>query len=160
MITRILHLGVYAFQSLRRSLWFVTRPRTQGVHGIPLTPDGKIVLVTLSYAKGWRLPGGGLKSGEDPHHAMLRELREEIGLLDHVDIDPVCDFKHRPDFRHGDATLYVVRGARYRPRWSLEVRAVAEFSLADLPRDVAPITLRLLALAERQLGRSIPDKAG
>jgi 8-oxo-dGTP pyrophosphatase MutT (NUDIX family) len=151
LLTRILHFGVNVFQSLRRSVWFVSRPRTKGVHGIPLTPDGKVVLVTLSYAGGWRLPGGGLKAGEDPHKAMLRELREEIGLHAHAAVEPICEFTHRPDFRRGEATLFIVRGVRYRPRWSLEVRAVAEFDPANLPPDTAAITHKLLALAERQL---------
>ena len=155
MLTRVLHLGVLAFQSLRRSVWFVTRPRTKGVHGIPLTAQGNVVLVTLSYAKGWRLPGGGLKTGEDPREAMLRELREEIGLTAHLGIEPICDFRHRPDFRHGEATLFVVRGVEYRPRWSLEVRSVGEFALSDLPHDTASITLKLLALAEPQLRQSV-----
>lgn len=151
MLTRALHLAVSAFQSLRRSIWFFTRPRTTGVHAIPLTPGGKVVLVMLSYAKGWRLPGGGLKAGEHPQEGMLRELREEIGLTAHLEVEPVCAFKHRPDFRHGEATLFVVRGVRYCPRWSLEVRAVAEYDLSNLPQDIAPITLKLLSLAQSEL---------
>jgi 8-oxo-dGTP pyrophosphatase MutT (NUDIX family) len=151
LLTRVLHFGVHAFQTLRRIVWFFTRPRTKGVHGIPLTPEGKVVLVTLSYAKGWRLPGGGLKAGEDPSKAILRELREEIGLAAYVSAEPICEFEHRPDFRHGDATLFVIRGVKYRPRWSLEVRAVAEFHPSDLPHNTASITHKLLALAEPQL---------
>jgi 8-oxo-dGTP pyrophosphatase MutT (NUDIX family) len=151
LLTRILHLGVYVFHSLRRSVWFFTRPPTRGVHGIPLTPDGKVVLVMLSYAKGWRLPGGGVKKGEDQLAGMLRELREEIGLTAYSDVEPICDFKHQPDFREGNATLFVVRGVTYHPRWSLEVRAVAEFHLSKLPADSASITLKLLALAKPKL---------
>jgi hypothetical protein len=70
LLTRFLHLGVNAFQALRRCVWFVSRPQTIGVHGIPLTPEGKVVLVTLSYAKGWRLPGGGRKGDEEPREAL------------------------------------------------------------------------------------------
>lgn len=148
MFGRLLHLGVYAFQTLRRCAWFVSRPRTQGVHAIPLTPEGKLVLVTLSYAKGWRLPGGGRKADEDPVAAILRELREEIGLTAHETIEPVCDFEHRPDFRRGQATLFIVRGVEYQPRWSLEVKAVEAFDLHALPPGTAAITHRLLGLAQ------------
>ena len=148
MLGRVLHFGVYAFQAFRRGAWFFSRPQTQGVHGVPLTPEGKVVLVTLSYAKGWRLPGGGRKADEDPFEAILRELREEVGLIAYTDIEPVCDFEHRPDFRHGQATLFVVRGVQYQPRWSLEVKAVEAFDLSSLPTSTAAITHRLLGLAK------------
>lgn len=148
MLRRVLHLGVYAFQTLRRGAWFVTRPRTHGVHAIPLTPEGKVVLVTLSYAKGWRLPGGGRKADEDPVAAILRELREEIGLEAYDSIESVCDFEHRPDFRHGQATLFIVRGVRFQPRWSLEIKHVDIFDPGALPPRTAAVTHRLLGLAK------------
>ena len=147
MFGRILHLGVYAFQTVRRGIWFFSRPRTQGVHAIPLTPEGKLVLVKLSYAKGWRLPGGGRKADEDPVAAILRELREEIGLTAYEAIEPVCEFEHRPDFRRGQATLFIVRDVEYQPRWSLEVKDVEAFDLSALPTDLAAITHKLLGLA-------------
>jgi 8-oxo-dGTP pyrophosphatase MutT (NUDIX family) len=151
LLTRFLHLGVNAFQVLRRCVWFLSRPRTVGVHGIPLTQEGKVVLVTLSYATGWRLPGGGRKAAEEPRQALLRELREEIGLTGHTSIELVGDFRHQPDFRRGEASLFVVRGVQYRPRWSWEVATVGEFDLDELPPETARITHQLLALASRQL---------
>jgi 8-oxo-dGTP pyrophosphatase MutT (NUDIX family) len=96
LIGRILHFAVSCFQAVRRAGWFVTRPKTVGVHGIPITPEGKVVLVTLSYARGWRLPGGGKKAAEDSRAAMLRELKEEIGLTSYESADLVSGFTHRP----------------------------------------------------------------
>jgi hypothetical protein len=59
----------------------------------------------------------------------------------------VAGFEHRPDHRRGTASLFVVRGVRYRPRWSLEVAEVRAFALDALPEDTALITHRLLGLA-------------
>lgn len=132
-------------------MWFFSRPRTVGVHGIPLTPEGKVVLVTLSYAKGWRLPGGGQKPTEDSRDAMLRELREEIGLTSYSSLELVSGFTHRPDYRRGQSSLFVVRGVKYQPRWSLEVKEVGEFDPNELPTGTAGITRQLLALAQLQL---------
>jgi len=42
--------------------------------------DGKVLLVRHSYVKGWLLPGGGVSRGEPAQDALLREMREEIGL--------------------------------------------------------------------------------
>jgi len=39
-----------------------------------------VVLVGQSYAAGWHLPGGGVQRGEPPTKAVLRELKEELGL--------------------------------------------------------------------------------
>ncbi len=43
--------------------------------------DGKVLLVRHSYVKGWLLPGGGVARGEPAEHAVLREMKEEIGLV-------------------------------------------------------------------------------
>ena len=85
---------------------------------------------------------------------MLRELREEIGLISYERADLVSGFNHRPDHRRGVASLFVVTGVRYRPRWSLDVKAVEEFSLRNLPPGTAQITHRLLALAKTHLPSS------
>jgi 8-oxo-dGTP pyrophosphatase MutT (NUDIX family) len=105
------------------------------------------VLVTLSYARGWRLPGGGLKKREAPEQAILRELREEIGMTSYSAVVKVTDFSHRPDFRDDQSYLYVVRDVIYRARWSLEIRDVREFKPDQLPADLPQITCRLLAAA-------------
>lgn len=122
-------------QRLRKLLWLVTGPGRDGVHAVPLTPEGKVVLVWLTYAPGWRLPGGGRKRGETQEEGMLRELREEIGLVGHGSIERLDDI--RPDALPGDrSAMFLVRDVAYRPRQSLEVEEVREFDPANLPDDV------------------------
>ena len=112
------------------------------------------MLVRLRYAPGWRLPGGGRKAHEDPQQAVLRELREEIGMIAHGPIQRVCDLDEAPDFKRDTASLFIVRGVVYRPRWSIEVEAIAEADIDDLPPGTSARTRRWLqalrpALAER-----------
>jgi 8-oxo-dGTP pyrophosphatase MutT (NUDIX family) len=110
----------------------------EGVHAVPLTGEGRVVLVRLTYAPGWRLPGGGRKRSEAPEEAMLRELREEIGLVSHGAVDRLDDI---PEDR---SALFLVRAVAYRPRRSLEVEAVREFDPEALPEDTARWTLEVL----------------
>ena len=55
-------------------------PRLDGVRVLALDEDERILLVRHSYGSDkWMPPGGGLKSGEDPVAAAVRETLEETG---------------------------------------------------------------------------------
>lgn len=133
-------------KSLHRMLklkWFLRRPRTFGAHAVALTPAGKIVLVKLRYAKGWRVPGGGRKKDEKPEDAVLRELREEIGMTGYGSVQPALELEESTDFKRDLASLLVVRDVDYRrPKWSWEVEDLMEADLERLPADLSPRTAR------------------
>ncbi|AKU18383.1 NUDIX hydrolase [Luteipulveratus mongoliensis] len=42
--------------------------------------DGQVLLCELVYKRFWDLPGGVVDPGESPAHAVLREIREELGV--------------------------------------------------------------------------------
>ena len=127
---------------LRRALRPRLRSSGSGAHAIALTPEGKIVLVKLRYAPGWRLPGGGRAEGEKLDEVALRELQEEIGMTGHGAVHPLAEV---------DRSLILVEDVTYRPRrWSWEVEQVIEADPASLPRDLAPVARRWITA----LGRS------
>jgi 8-oxo-dGTP pyrophosphatase MutT (NUDIX family) len=117
--------------------WFITRPRTFGVRAIVLTPERRIVLLRHSYVRGWYLPGGGRARDEDPKAAILRELREEIGLEDHRTIRHIGHYEHRPHHKRDRLDLFLIDGARYRWTPSLEIEEVGAFDPRALPADVS-----------------------
>lgn len=49
---------------------------------------GAMLLVRQSYRSGWGLPGGLLVRGEHPVDAVVREVREEVGLVIEVTSEP------------------------------------------------------------------------
>jgi 8-oxo-dGTP pyrophosphatase MutT (NUDIX family) len=62
-----------AYKALRTPVAF-------GVSAILEDESGRVLLVRQRYSPGWHLPGGGAERGEPPAEAILRELREEVGL--------------------------------------------------------------------------------
>lgn len=113
-----------------------------GAHALALTPEGKLVLVKLRYAPGWRVPGGGRNPDETPKEAVLRELREEIGLTAHGRVRMAGEVEQSIDFKRDQSALLIVEDVRYRPKWNLEVEQVAEFPVGALPADTVDSTRR------------------
>ncbi len=142
-----LRWALTAFQGLRRAFWFIRGSRTLGAHAVPLTPAGRLVLVKLRYARGWRLPGGGRAADEDPQAAALRELREEIGLVRHGAVEPVSEIDDQPDMKREADSLFVVRDVEYQPRWSIEIESVTEAEPDALPRDLSNPARQWIELA-------------
>ena len=129
---------VGAVQLGRHHFWSLTRPDVEGAHAIALTPAGRIVLVKLSYARGWHLPGGGRKAGESAEQNVLRELREEIGMTAHDVPGLVLEVDEQLDNRRDLASVFIVRNVVYRPnRWSIEIERVIEADPVELPADLS-----------------------
>ena len=60
--------------------------RTEGAHVLVADASGRILAVRTTYlGPGWMLPGGRVERAETPHHAAVRETREETGLEVTVD---------------------------------------------------------------------------
>lgn len=59
----------------------MSRGMTLGVRGAAVDPEGRVLLVKHTYLEGWWLPGGGVDKGETTQAAVIRELREEAGLI-------------------------------------------------------------------------------
>ena len=119
-----------AMNRARKKLRKARRAPRIGAHAIALTPEGRVILVKLRYAKGWRLPGGGRSGEETVIEGALRELGEEIGMTSHGPVRPLCDI---------DPSLVLVEGVTYAPhRWSWEIEQVIEADLDPLPKDMSP----------------------
>ena len=66
----------------RKAWWRWRRPQLIGCRVIAVDDAGRVLLIRHSYgARGWTLPAGGLRGGEDPVRGALRELREETACL-------------------------------------------------------------------------------
>ena len=105
-----------------------------------LTPEGRLILVKHSYKRGWYLPGGAIDAGEDALSALLRELREEIGMVRHGAARHLYDVRHNPDHKRDHQAVFLVEDVVIEPRLSLEIEAIGAFLPDALPGDLHPAT--------------------
>jgi 8-oxo-dGTP pyrophosphatase MutT (NUDIX family) len=148
---RALRVALTAAHQFLKAAWFLRRPRTFGAHALAFTPEGKVILVKLRYAPGWRLPGGGRGEDEDPGDAVLRELREEIGMTAHGRVRLACELDEDSDFKRDLAALLVVEDVRYRPKWSWEIERICEAPIDHIPPGLSPRAARWLAALRDKL---------
>lgn len=162
MLGIIIRIGMTAAHRVRVRLWGIRKSRAVGLHAVPLTPAGKVVLVRLTYAPGWHVPGGGQHRGEPPQEGALRECREEIGLRSWSRVTGLAEREGETWGRPHRLVLFLVEGAIYQPpRWSLEIADVAEFAWSALPPDLsAPAAAMLRIAADALAGKDTRIGAG
>ena len=124
----------------------LTRGMTLGVRGAVFDAQGRVLLVRHTYVRGWWLPGGGVERGQTAEDAVIRELREEAGVIVEGRPRLVSIHSNEVRFRGDHVLIYRV------DRFSLEDRAheaeIAEvgwFDPASLPEDTNPGSRRRLA---------------
>lgn len=119
-------------------------PTTLGVSGL-VECDGKIILVRHSYSPGWQLPGGGVDRGEHPEHAILREMREEIGLKTCAPPALFGVYTRRTGFVTNHILLYRLADAHIEFRLNFEIRDCHPTDPATPPGGTSAATARRLA---------------
>ena len=130
---------------LVRCVWWLTRPVTVGVKGLIFTEDQRVLLVRHTYQLGWQLPGGKVEKGESPSEALVRELKEELGVDCSASGQRLLGlFANFADFKNDYVSVFVIDGYRphkLRPHW-LEIADCGFFKLDDLPTDTTEATRR------------------
>jgi 8-oxo-dGTP diphosphatase len=113
-----------------------------------IDPDGRILLAQRPEGKSmaglWEFPGGKVEPGETPEAALIRELREELGIDTHAScLAPLAFASHAyPEF-HLLMPLFACRrwqGAPT-PRESQRLAWVRARDLRDYPMPAADLPL-------------------
>lgn len=135
---RLLMAAIASFRSLSSPVAF-------GAHAIVEDGDGRVVLVRHSYQNGWAFPGGGVGCGEPPEQALLRELKEEVGLLRSAPPKVFGIYTRRLGIATNVIALYRVREAVIAFRPNFEVREIVLADPANPPAGTMAGVRRRLA---------------
>ncbi len=121
---------------MRRSVVHAATPSfTVGAVAVLRRADGHLVLVEQRHSLGWALPGGLLGRGENPAVALVREIREELGIRLDPRALPVPYAAVDAVVRRVDVVFFVDAppDARLLAEDDVEVRRSGWFPLDGLP---------------------------
>jgi 8-oxo-dGTP pyrophosphatase MutT (NUDIX family) len=137
-----LHRATLAL-SLAARAW--RTPVCFGTNGVIEQQDGTVILVRHRYMPGLCFPGGGVDAGEPPETAVMRELKEELGLSRAGAVELFGLYTRKVGWTTNVIVLYRVRGAEIRFRPSLEISEITYANPHAPPPDTSPATRRRLA---------------
>jgi 8-oxo-dGTP pyrophosphatase MutT (NUDIX family) len=141
-VRRLGYRGAYAGL---RVYWFFRHPGTSGVKCL-LTDGDRVLLVRHSYGpRAWDLPGGSLRSGEEPVDGARREMNEELGIAIHEFADMGEMVLHS---YHRDDHVYYFRAELRAPKVTIdrgELLTARWFSRRELPDQLGRYARAIIA---------------
>ena len=127
LVDRAFQLAYVAAYRGMRLYWTLAHPTTNGALVI-LWNDGEILLVRNSYVPYYSLPGGYIRRGEPPEHAVIRELAEEVGVTANAsDLKLEFDGKHEWEGKTDHVRIFSL-DVPVRPEVQVDHREVIEAS--------------------------------
>ncbi len=117
---------------------------TLGSRAIILNHDKQILLVKHTYQPHWYLPGGGVKRGESAREALLRELKEEVGILPTEEPQLFGIYFHTYMGVNDYPVIFIIKNFTATKAYSPEIEQMAWYAYDNLPEWVSPGTKRRL----------------
>lgn len=124
----------------------MSRGMTLGVRGVAVDAEGRVLLVKHTYLHGWWLPGGGVDRGETTQAAVVRELREEAGLIARSEPRLISVHSNERFFPGDHVLVFAIDAFDLTERTSHgEIAEIDWFALDALPEDTTRATRDRLA---------------
>ena len=120
-------------------------PVALGAHAIVDDAEGRVLLVRHSYMRGWHFPGGGIQAGEPPAAGIIRELKEEVGLVSSAAPQFLGLYTRKFGWISNVIAFYRVSDAEIAFAPNLEIREICWADPKSPPPGTAPGVRRRLA---------------
>ena len=124
---------------LLKAYWFIRRPTTTGVRCV-IFHDQHLLLIKHTYGSPLLTTvGGGIKPGETPRQAAVREVNEEVGL-ELCNLQQVGSLTHTSEFKKD--TIYVFSAESTDKQLHIdpdEIKEAEWFDINNLPSTVSPL---------------------
>ena len=136
------------------------RPRVPVVAAALFDRTGRVLIAQRPAGKAlagrWEFPGGKVAAGESERDALLRELREELGI-EVIAARPFMRLTHAYEERDVELSLWIVERFAGEPR-SLDAQTLKWVAAAQLPEEDIleadqPFIAALVDLPQRPEGR-------
>lgn len=103
----------------------------------------------------WEFPGGKIKAAETPQQAVVRELKEEVGLVVEIAaLKPLIEFEWHYDKQNYFFSVHIVKNHRGQPKShfyrQLKWQPVSELKPSDFPA-ANSVIIKALSLPHRYL---------
>lgn len=142
---KLLNVPFYAATRIQKKIQSWLGLNTLGARAIVLNGQGQVLLVKHTYHTHWYLPGGGVKKNESTIEAVIRELKEETGLVVAPEEPQLFGIYHHTYLGVNDyPVIYVVKNYSTVPAHSGEIEQMNWFHYAELPEMTSPGTRRRL----------------
>ena len=121
--------------------WRLFRPKSFGVKAIIMHPDNPDLCLVVQHNYGnqfaWNLPGGGYQPAhESPEQAIIRELREELGVVATVKLR-LDDYYTDAQGKRDTVSLFICTTDTLAFSLNHELKVVAWHSMAKIANDKA-----------------------
>ncbi len=128
-------------------------PVALGACAVAFDRERRVLLVRHSYQPGWMLPGGGVGRAEPPVEAVMRELREEVGLLRSQPPEFSGLYTRRAGWATNVVAVFTISDVEIDFRPNLEIVEVMFADSRNLPPETTPPTARRIREVVEDLPR-------